>query len=233
MNVVDDGARGAHVTRCVTRRSGRAGRTVVLDGPATADPPVPLPEDAAVLVARPDAERAGPPRVLAAVRELPGDLAVLDEAADVAAELDAELVIAHAVPLSFGEHSVGLDAAVDRGRGMLDVARRRVAHHAPQLRVSTSLTRRWAHELLGEDVDADLVVLGGRGAAELGLVARTAVRHAPCPVLVVPRARPDRGGPERDARLEHLLHDLDVANDVHPARPGPEHGPAGGPRLGG
>lgn len=220
MEPVEDGAdlRGMQVARCVATGSRRSGRPVVVDGAVPAGPPAPPPADAVVLVVRPDARRTGPPRVLAAVRELPGDLPVLDEAADAAAQLRAELVIAHAVPLSFGEHSVGLDAALDRGRGMLDAARARVTGDAPELGVSTSLARRWAHELIGEDLDADLVVLGGpRGDADLGLVARSAVRHAPCPVLLVPRART---GPDSDPRLGLLLHDLDVANDVHPVRTG-------------
>lgn len=146
-------------------------------------------DDAIVLLTRPDAHRAGPLRVVAAVRELPAELPVVDEAADVASELGAELVIAHAVPLSFGERSIGVDTAVDRGRATLDAARARVADHAPRLRVTTSLTRRWAHELLGEGLDADLLVVGRRrSSAQLGLVSHSAVRHAPCPVLLVPRS---------------------------------------------
>lgn len=177
----------ARLARRVARNRRRAGRPVVLTGPVP--DPVPRPDDPVVLVARPDADRAGPLRVVAAVRDLPAELPVLAEAADVAAELGAELVIAHAVPLSFGEHSVGMDAALDRGRRTLEAAAARVAELAPELAVSTSLTRRWAHELLGEGLDADIVVLGGRRAgAGLGLVSRSAVRHAPCPVLLVPRA---------------------------------------------
>lgn len=167
----------------------RAGRPVVVADGEPAGAAAPRPGDTVVLVARPDAQRAGPLRVVAAVRELPAELPIVDEATDVAVQLGAELVIAHAVPLSFGERSVGVDAAVDRGRATLDAARARVVDHAPHLSVTTSLTRRWAHELLGEDLDADLVVLGGRrSGADLGLVSHSAVRHAPCPVLLVPRS---------------------------------------------
>jgi nucleotide-binding universal stress UspA family protein len=128
--------------------------------------------------------------VVAAVRDLPAELAVLDEATDLARGVGAEVVIAHAVPLSFGEHSVGLAEAVHHGREVLQAARQRVADQAPDVPVSTTLARRWAHELLGEDLDADLVVLGGWRADRrggLGLVAHSAVHHAPCPVLLVPR----------------------------------------------
>ncbi|MBW0093864.1 universal stress protein [Pseudonocardia sp. KRD-184] len=167
----------------------RAGRSVVVADEEAAGAPAPRPGETVVLVTRPDAHRAGPLRVVAAVRELPAELPVVDEAADVASELGAELVIAHAVPLSFGERSIGVDTAVDRGRATLDAARARVADHAPRLRVTTSLTRRWAHELLGEGLDADLLVVGRRrSSAQLGLVSHSAVRHAPCPVLLVPRS---------------------------------------------
>jgi nucleotide-binding universal stress UspA family protein len=161
---------------------------MLLEAAAPSRSPGPRPDNAVVLVIRPGADRTGDPRVVAAIRDLPHEIPVIDEAADAAAELGAELVIAHAVPLSFGEHSVGLDAALDRGRELLASARARVADRAPELGVRTSLIRCWAHELLGESLDADLVVVGSRrGESHLGLVAGSAVQHAPCSVLLVPR----------------------------------------------
>jgi nucleotide-binding universal stress UspA family protein len=48
--------------------------------------------------------------------------------------------------------------------------------------------------VVGERLDADLVVLGGpRPGTDgaLGLVALSALHHAPCPVLLVPRGGTD------------------------------------------
>jgi nucleotide-binding universal stress UspA family protein len=52
--------------------------------------------------------------------------------------------------------------------------------------VEVALVRAWPHEILGERLDADLLVLGGQRAGSndrvglVGLVAASAVRHAPC-----------------------------------------------------
>jgi nucleotide-binding universal stress UspA family protein len=59
--------------------------------------------------------------------------------------------------------------------------------------VEVALVRAWPHEILGERLDADLLVLGGPRAGSndrvglVGLVAASAVRHAPCAVLLAPR----------------------------------------------
>ena len=130
------------------------------------------------------------PTVVAALRDLPGDAAVLVEATETARVLGGVLVLAHGVPLSFGERSVGLDEALSRGQRLLDDAQARLAHEAPELPVVARLRRVWPHELVGEGSDADLLVVGGphRGSHEqLGPVASSAVTHAPCPVLLVPR----------------------------------------------
>jgi nucleotide-binding universal stress UspA family protein len=165
-----------------------AGRSVLVrprapDGPGVPDlPSVPV-------------RRAGPapgtrPRVVAAVRDLRSDGAVLAEAAEAADQLDAALVLAHGVPLSFGERSVGLADALDRGRAVLAEAADRVASTHPGRTVTTRLLRLRPYELVGEQLDADLLVIGGsrpRIPARLGLVACSALQHAPCPVLLTPR----------------------------------------------
>lgn len=177
--------------RWVARCPRQSVRPLVRQDAAQVVGPHPGPDGAVVLVARPQSRRSGPPRVVAAIRNLPDELAVLDEAADLARAGGAEVVVAHAVPISFGEHSVGLAEALRQGHEVLETAQRRVADHVPGLAVSMTLTRRWPHELIGEDLDADLVVLGGWRAgrrAGLGLVAHSAVQHASCPVLLVPRA---------------------------------------------
>jgi nucleotide-binding universal stress UspA family protein len=130
-----------------------------------------------------------PPRVVAAVRELPDDEPVLAEAVAVSRKLGGTLVLLHAVPLSFAERSVGLDRALEHGRRVLDDATARVvaAGAAPP---RTRLMRMWPHELVGERLDADLLVIGGprpRPPRRVGLVASSALAHAPCSVLLVPR----------------------------------------------
>ena len=118
------------------------------------------------------------------------DGSVLAEAAAAAEQLDATLVLAHGVPLSFGERSVGLADAVARGRRVLAEAADRVMSTHPGRRVTTRLMRLRPYELVGEELDADLLVLGGsrrRIPARLGLVACSALQHAPCPVLLTPR----------------------------------------------
>jgi nucleotide-binding universal stress UspA family protein len=142
-----------------------------------------------------DHDHGWPSRVAAAVRDLPGDDRVLAEAAAASAYLGATLLILHAVPVSFAERSVGLDAAVDHGRQVLARAAANAADRLPDGCVTVSkLVRAYPHELVGEALDADLLVMGGPrpgvGMAS-GLVLRTALHHAPCPVLLAPRARDD------------------------------------------
>jgi nucleotide-binding universal stress UspA family protein len=129
-------------------------------------------------------------RVVAAIRDIPSDTAVLAEAALAAAVLGATVVPVHCVPLSFGERSVGLTDALARGHDVLDTAVAQLAADAPELTVVPRLLRMHPHELVGEGLDADLLVLGGprhRIPARVGLVGCSAVQHAPCPVLLAPR----------------------------------------------
>jgi nucleotide-binding universal stress UspA family protein len=132
-----------------------------------------------------------PSSVAAAIRELPGDAHVLAEAAAVSAYLGATLIILHAVPISFAERNVGLDAAVSRGRSLLESAAASATAHLPDGCVTISrLVRAHPHELVGETLDADLLVIGGprgRRDAASGLVRDTALHHAPCPLLLAPR----------------------------------------------
>jgi hypothetical protein len=144
-----------------------------------------------VLVIGPDdGERAPTGRVVAAVRDLPSDAAVLAEAAAAAVGLDAVVVPVHGVPLSFGERSVGLTDALARGHEILDAAVAQLTAVVPGLTVVPRLLWVHPHELVGEGLDADLLVLGGprhRIPTRVGLVGCSAVQHAPCPVLLAPR----------------------------------------------
>jgi Universal stress protein family len=154
--------------------------------------------DARVLVLRPDTPRLGPahpPGVVAAVRELPDDAPVVADAATAAALLGGHLTIVHAVPRSFAERSVGLDGAVAHGRRLLDAAAR-LASATDGVVVERMLLRVRPYELVGGALDADLLVIGGprrarhgdaSAASDPGLVAHSAVYHAPCPVLLTPR----------------------------------------------
>ena len=137
-----------------------------------------------VLVPRPPVRRALPARVVAAVHELPDDAPVLAWAAECARGLGGEVLVVHAVPYAFAERSLGVDAAVQRGRATLAAACSWLRTEDPGLPAVSRLARGWPHEFLGERLDADLLVVGGprpaaRGA--LGRVATDALHHAPCP----------------------------------------------------
>lgn len=135
------------------------------------------------------------PRVVAAVRSLPDDAPVVADAAACAARMGGRLTIVHAVPRSFAGRSVGLDGAVTHGQRLLDAAAGRASAQEPGLRVDCQLLRVRPYELVGEALHADLLVVGGartdRTVGEPGsgpgLVAHSALHHAPCPVLLTPR----------------------------------------------
>jgi nucleotide-binding universal stress UspA family protein len=128
--------------------------------------------------------------VVVALRDLPEEEKVLSTAAEAATYLGAVLAVRHAVPVSFGERSVGLGDAIDHGHLLLAAAHDQLATAHVTLPVVTELRRMWPHEMVGESVDADLMVIGGPRTTSdgaLGLVARSAVHHALCPLLLVPR----------------------------------------------
>ncbi|WP_028927111.1 hypothetical protein [Pseudonocardia acaciae] len=149
-----------------------------------------------ILLLRPSAPHAPQPRpvgVTAAVGDLPKDAEVLAAAADAAAHLGTGLVLAHGVPPSFAERSVGLAAAVARGRWLLDAAARRVAAQVPGLAVVRRLERAWPHELVSQGSGvfdpAALIVLGmpvGHRDGGVGLVANSALHYWPNAILFVP-----------------------------------------------
>jgi len=180
----------------VKRWCDRSGRTVTA---RPADPAIEAATEAAtvasvagdsVLIPRAEPPRSAHPRVVAVVRSLPDDARVLLDALDAAAHLNGVLVVLHGVPLSFGERSIGRAEAVDRGHHLLREARALVEGADTGVAVGVALVRAWPHEILGERLDADLLVLGGPRAGSrdrLGLVARSAARHAPCAVLLAPR----------------------------------------------
>lgn len=143
-----------------------------------------------VLLPRTEPPTERPPRVVAALRGLPDDTVVLIDALDAARHLDGRLLLMHGVPVSFGERSVGRDEAVDNGRDLLERARVLLADRGASVPTEVALVRSWPHEIVGERLKADLLVLGGPRTGSngrIGLVATSAVRHAPCSVLLAPR----------------------------------------------
>jgi nucleotide-binding universal stress UspA family protein len=144
----------------------------------------------AVLVNRPGRTASIMSCVVAAVHELPDDIEVLLNAAACARALAGTLLLVHAVPLSFAERSVGLDAALARGRATLGTGTQILARTGPSVPATTRLLRAHPHELICQVVEADLVVVGGApigSSTTLGLVTASAILHATSPVLVVPR----------------------------------------------
>ena len=178
----------ASVPAWVLRWSERSGRTVrTRPAEATADA---ARTGDSVLVLRAPTLALERPRIVAALGGLPEDAAVLADALDAALHLDGGLTVVHGVPVSFGERSVGLDEALRRGEDLLHDARALVDAAAVRVPVGTRLVRAWPHELVGELLDADLLVIGGPHTGTeggVGLITATAVRHAPCAVLLTPR----------------------------------------------
>lgn len=150
-----------------------------------------LGRDAMVLL-MPSTPAEAPQRMVAGVRDHRTDAPVLRTAGDFARCLNARLELVHAVPLSFGEHSVGLSEALGRGTEAMSRAEERLAIRCPAGLVRSRLARAWPHEAFGADLDTDLLVLGGPAdGGRLGLVASSALQHAACPVLLVPRRLAD------------------------------------------
>ncbi|MBL8928396.1 MAG: universal stress protein, partial [Pseudonocardia sp.] len=132
------------------------------------------------LLLRPDTPTSAPhagerrPNVVAALQDLPDDAAVVKDAVRCAAGCGAALIFVHAVPRSFGERSVDLDKALAHGVRLLEAAVRQATTQAGRLHAelvsSTQLLRVRPHELVGEELDADLLVIGGprteHGASE-------------------------------------------------------------------
>lgn len=157
-------------------------RLLTTIGPLTGDPVLVIPAGPTDIT---------PHQVTATLHDLPADGPVLAAAADTARFLGTPLVLVHGLPASFAERSVGLTPALQHGRRLLDAAACQLATDAPGLPVVTRLVRAHPHELVGEELGTGLLlVIGGprrNVPDDLGLVACTAVHHARCPVLIVPR----------------------------------------------
>jgi hypothetical protein len=184
---VHDWCRSAGRELCAHRRSATPGHR-----PAPADLLTEIEALATepVLVVPPGPADVGLLEVTAAIHNLPDDAPVLSAAADTARHLGTPLMLIHGLPVSFAERSVGLRAALEHARRLLDTAAQRLVHDAPDVHAATRLVRAHPHELVGEDLDTGLLVIGGprrHVPDDLGLVARSALHHAACPLLIVPR----------------------------------------------
>jgi nucleotide-binding universal stress UspA family protein len=177
------------VTRSPVEAADVSGGPIV-GGRLTADIAASNHAGASVLLHRGSAIPPKRRRTVAALGDLPADEAVLLHAAACAAALGGPLMLVHAVPVSFGERSIGLDAAVAHGEAVLATASALLAGKEPEVEVVTRLVRSRAHEEVAAECTAALLVLGGArvGSGDpLGLVALSAVHHAGCPMLLVPR----------------------------------------------
>jgi len=149
----------------------------------------------------------------------PGSEHALGLAARIAAEADAELVIAHAwytPPLAFGDYALpaaSLQQMIDDEKRSLDEAAAR-ARAFGVARVATTVVEGvpWDRivDLVRADHAFDLVVIGTRGRTGvarwvLGSVAEQVVRHAPCSVLVA------RGRGEH-APFDHVVCPVDFSD---------------------
>lgn len=197
--VVTDGSPVPDWVATWCEHTGRSLRERRVPEPQTSGPATPLARvqavaavaDRLVLLVRPARGQRRPPQVVAACDALPDDAAVVAAAAELAQQRGAGLLLLHAVPLSFAERSVGIDVAVERGQQLLDTAVEEVRRAYPGLAVVARVHRAHPHELVGADLDADLLVIGGsypERPVRVGPVTRSALHHAPCPILLVPRS---------------------------------------------
>jgi len=124
-------------------------------------------------------------RILCAVDLAPPSQQVFSWAAQLAAEYQAELTLAHVVPETSGEDEVP-DLGV-QAREMLKQLRDS-AHADAQLRVEAGDPSKMV-AVIAADIKADLVVIGRRAEpGSLGRLETTAyaiIRRSPCPVVSV------------------------------------------------
>ncbi|QUQ64032.1 universal stress protein [Kutzneria sp. CA-103260] len=134
-----------------------------------------------VLVVRgtPPAVHGDHRRVTAMISGGPDDTLVLRHAAEFAASRRARLRVVHAAP-----DELRLEPAPE---DVLHIAELQLKSLALAVRASFTLARQLPHETVQRLIDTDLVVLatGQSPRHPIGTVTRTALYHAPCPVLIV------------------------------------------------
>jgi nucleotide-binding universal stress UspA family protein len=165
-----------------------------------------------ILVVPPHAESVdGAPspifkRIVCAMDFSPSSMLALNCALQFAQEADARLTLLHAIefPLALREIAFSTDVDVDRQHAAAEaeyLRRLRALVPAPA-RIYCTVTTRVNEGKPAREIErvavaehADLIVMGiqGRGAVDLlvfGSNTNAVIRHATCPVLVVPTPRP-------------------------------------------
>lgn len=136
-----------------------------------------------VLVVRgaPEAVRGQHRNVTAMVSGGNNDSLVLQRAAAMANTYRSRLRVVHAAP--------EFPLCDDRSEDVLHQACLQLKTFDPTPRTTTMVVRSMPHELIAQCDSTDMVVLGQgrshRAAASLGAVAKSALYHALCPVLIV------------------------------------------------
>lgn len=143
-----------------------------------------------------------PRRILVPVDHSETSRRLLRAAHSLGAHFGAEVVSLHVVPSGVASHVLAAGVEASGGRRPASTAMRRA--QGASYDASTS-SERDAEVVFGEPAqeiiayaerwDGDLIVIGRRGAgglrrAVLGSVVDAVLRHAPCPVLVVPEDEP-------------------------------------------
>jgi nucleotide-binding universal stress UspA family protein len=137
--------------------------------------------DVVVIRGTPQAVRGDHRTITAMVSGGPQDSQVLSRAASFATAHRARLRVVHAAPS---------DLRADRSpEDVLHIAELQLKAVGTPIRTSFTLARQLPHEALQHPADADLLVLSRgdshRHAGMPGPFTKTALYHAPCPVLVV------------------------------------------------
>lgn len=137
--------------------------------------------DVVVVRGTPQAVHGGHRSVTAMVSGGPHDLAVLHRAAQFSASHRAHLRVVHTAPEQFHDCRSPED--------VLHIAELQLKALEIHVRTSFSLIRQLPHEALQHLADADLLVLSRgdshRRIGTPGPFTKTALYHAPCPVLVI------------------------------------------------
>jgi len=118
-------------------------------------------------------------RVTAMISGGDEDASVVAHAADIALDRRCELRVLHAEPDPLTHHPISPERD---SRAVLAAAEAHVGTLARRPVTVIEMVRAYAHEAVAACTDSDLLVVG-RGAS--GAVTKTALHHAPCPVMVV------------------------------------------------
>lgn len=157
--------------------------------------------DTVVVRGRPSAVHGDNLRVTALVSGGDDDALVLARAAAAALQHSSALRVVHALPMPTTRDALTADHqfVLDQAARQLEKLERRPSHTAVLLRLHP-------HEAITRSTDSDLIVVGSGDhraqTGRCGSVTRTALHHAPCPVLVVHRPRPVQLRPE----VPHVPH---------------------------